>query len=134
MIVQVGRYKFQSGSSDKVKKLCPLSLEDITKTNEQQIPSKMTILVKKPDYGLIRMPRSEKAVQNMLRMTRNSKDTSRSFVVMYVNNCIVGYKSTKVVKFMPWFKKKTYMKILEDFETKKDSKSNNRGYKAVKRV
>lgn len=132
MIIQVGRYRYQSGSSDKVKKLCPLSLQDITKTNEQQIPSKMTILVKKPDYGLIRMPRSEPAVQNMLKMTRNSRDTSRSFIVMYVNNCIAGYKSQKTIKAMPWFKKQSYMRILENFEKKKQAKEPH-GYKAIKR-
>ncbi|MFT4304026.1 MAG: hypothetical protein ACMXYG_05645 [Candidatus Woesearchaeota archaeon] len=133
MIVQIGRYKFQKGTSKEVKKLCPLTLKDITKNNEKgSLSSKISIVVKKPDYGLIKVPRSEEIVERMLKLTNNSKDTSRSFVLLYVNNTFVGYKSIQSTKFLPGFNNRHYIGILDKYETKKKTKPTGKGYKAIK--
>lgn len=134
MIITIGRYKFQHGSSSKKVKLCPLCLDDISKTTEHSCLRKMSIVVKKPDYGLIRIPRSEPVIERMLKMTHNRKDTSRSFIVMYVNNTLVGYKSPQSMKFIKGFSKKNYIKILEKYEPKRNQRSSSKGYKAIKRV
>ncbi|MCB9359441.1 hypothetical protein H6503_05910 [Candidatus Woesearchaeota archaeon] len=133
MIVQIGRYKFEKGSSKEVKKLCPLTLKDMTKDGERgSLSSKISIVVKKPDYGLIKVPRGEPIVERMLKLTNNSKDSSRSFVLLYVNNTFVGYKSLQSMKFIPGFNKKHYVSILDKYETKKKKKSTGKGYKAIK--
>jgi len=132
MITQIGRYKFEKGTGKNVKKLCTLCLDDITKAKEHKCLNKMTIVVKKPDYGLIRVPASEPLVKRMLSITRNYKDTSRSFVILFVNNTFVGYKSTQSTKFIPGFTKKEYRKILEEYEPKKRKKNSTKSYKAIK--
>jgi hypothetical protein len=135
MITKIGRYKFQTGTTKKVKKLCPLTLEDITDTGVPgSLSTKISIVVKKPDYGLIKVPRSEPIVDRMLKLTRNSKDTARSFVLLYVNNTFVGYKSKNSMKFIPGFSNKHYMDILEKYEPKKPKKTSGRAYKAVKKI
>jgi len=132
MITQIGRYKFEKGSGKNVKKLCALCLDDITKAKDHKCLSKMSIVVKKPDYGLIRVPRSEPVVDRMLKITRNNKDNSRSFVILFVNNTFVGYKSNQATKFIPGFSKKEYKNILEEYEPKKRKKSSMKSYKAIR--
>lgn len=134
MITKIGRYKFKTGSTDSVKKLCPLCLEDITKDEDHKCLTKMSIVVKRPDYGLIKVPRSEGLVKRMLKITRNNKDTSKSFVCLFVNNTFVGYKSKRSMKFIPGFSKKNYMKILENYEMTKNKKTTGKSYKAIKQV
>jgi hypothetical protein len=134
MITKIGKYKFKSGSTDNVKKLCALCLEDITKDDNHKCLSKMSIVVKRPDYGLIRVTRSEGLVSRMLKLTRNNKDSSKSFVILFVNNTFVGYKSGQSIKFIPGFNKKNYMKILEDYEVKKTKKKTGKSYKAIRQV
>lgn len=134
MITKIGKYKFKSGSTDNLRKLCPLCLEDITKSEDHKCLSKMSIVVKRPDYGLIKVPRSEGLVSRMLKLTRNNKDTSKSFVILFVNNTFVGYKSSQSMKFIPDFNKKNYMKILEDYEVKKSRKKSGKTYKAIRQV
>ena len=134
MITKIGRYKFQTGTTDVVKKLCSLCLEDITKEEDHKCLSKMSIVVKRPDYGLIKVPRSEPVVKRMLKITRNNKDTAKSFVLLFVNNTFVGYKSKQSMKFIPGFNKKNYMKILEDYEMSKAKKVAGKSYKAIRQV
>ncbi len=134
MITKIGRNKFKTGTTDVVKKLCSLCLEDITKDEGHKCLSKMSIVVKRPDYGLIKVPRSEPVVDRMLKLTRNAKDTSKSFVILFVNNTFVGYKSKQSMKFIPGFSKKSYMKILEDYEMKKTKKTSGKSYKAIRQV
>jgi len=134
MITQIGRYKFEKGSGKSIKKLCPLCLDDISKDKDHKCLTKMSIVVKKPDYGLIKVPRSEPVVGRILKLTRNNKDTSRSFVMFYVNNTLVGYKTLQSMKFIPGFSKKHYLKILDDYQMKKVKKDNLRGYKAIKKI
>jgi len=133
-ITQIGRYKFEKGAGKNVRRLCPLCLEDLDKNKEHVCLTKMSIVVKKPDYGLIKVPKSEPLIERMLEMTRNSNDNSRSFVILFVNNTFVGYKSNQAVKFIPGFSKKEYKKILEEYETKKKKKEVLRGYKAIRKI
>jgi hypothetical protein len=132
-ITHIGKFKFEKGLGKNIKKLCPLCLEDISKNTEHKCLSKMSIVVKKPDYGLIKVPKSEKVIERMLKITNNKKDTSRSFVILYVNNTFAGYKSSLHTKFIPGFSKKDYIKILEEYELKKQKKENTKVYKALKK-
>lgn len=134
MITQIGRYKFERGAGKKSKKLCQLCLDVLEEDAEHKCLSKMSIVVKKPDYGLIRVPRSEGVVDRMLTLTRNNKDKSVSFVILYVNNTLVGYKSNQAIKFIPGFSKAEYKRILEEYEPKKKRKSNGKAYKAIRKI
>jgi hypothetical protein len=131
---QIGRFKFDKGAGKNVKKLCQLCLEDISKNTEHKCISKMSIVVKKPDYGLIKVSKSEGVVERMLKLTNNKSDSSKSFVILYVNNTFAGYKSSQHTKFIPGFSKKEYKKILEQYQMKKQKKENIKAYKALKKL
>jgi hypothetical protein len=131
MPVQIGKYKFAVKGVKGKQKLCPLCLEDLEQ-KEHKCLSKPKIVVKKPDYGLIKFTRSEDIVKRMLKITDNARDDSRSFVVLYVNNSFVGYKSMKKTKFIAPFKNKHYLKILDDYQFKKDKDDGAREYKIIR--
>ena len=122
MIYKVSRYKFKEGSKRGTKRLCPLSLEEIKSSEYELMLPKGKILVKKPDYALFKVPRSEPLMGKLLRFTKNRKEKSRSFIVMYVRNVIVGYKGKLGARFMPYFTTKSYIEILEDYLPKKQRK------------
>lgn len=115
MLYKISRYKFKLGKKRGKKKLCPLSLEEIKSDSYEPVLPKGKILVKRPDYALFKVSRNEPVVQKLLRYTSNRKDNSRSFIVMYVRNVIVGYKTKQSLRFLPFFNNKNYMEILEEY-------------------
>ena len=130
MIVKIGRYKFEKGSNKKVRKLCPLSLEEIKTRDHVPILPNGKLLIKKPDYALFKVARKEPVVQRMLKLTNNGRDKSKSFIIIYVGNAFVGYKSKEKIKFIPSYSKRHYIEILEEYTTKK-AKRKKRDYRRV---
>ena len=134
MIVKIGKYQFQKGSSKVIKKLCPLGLEEIKLKDFTDSLPMGRIIIKKPDYALLKVSRKEPIVNRMLKLTNNSKDMSRDFTLLYVNNTFVGYKSKKNVKFIPPFNNQNYMKHLEEHKSKKQIKVKSKDYKVIRRI
>jgi hypothetical protein len=127
-IIKIGRYKFKHGPSKKEIQLDPLSLTEIkSKDYEHQLP-KGKLLLKKPDYALFKVSRTAPIVDRMLKLTKNTQDDSKSFMVLYVGNAFVGYKSAKTIKFIPSFSKKNYISILEKYKPRKPNSSRRKRY------
>lgn len=131
MIIKIGRYRFEQGKRKGAKKLCPLSLIDMKSKEYKPVLPNGKLLLKKPDYALFKVPRKEPIVERMLKITKNSKDDSRSYIVMYVDGIFVGYKDKEGAKFIPSFSKKEYIKTLDEYSRKKTAKKRKREYKKI---
>lgn len=131
MIYSIGRYKFKHGKKRGKAKLCPLSLDEIKDKDYVPTLPNGKILVKKPDYALLQVTQSEPVVERIKRYTKTRKDTSRSFIILYVGNIAVGYKSKNNMRFLPFFSKRNYMKILEEYVPRK-YRVKNKDYRRVR--
>ncbi len=123
MISETRMYRFEGVK--KGKELCPICLEELKKSEHIDCFPKGKVVVKKEDYILIKVTKDEAIIQRMLSITKNKKDESKEFIILYVNKIFIGYKGKEKIKFIPEFSEEKYTNILNEYTSRKEKKKKN---------
>jgi len=119
MKIIIGKYQFKTGKAKGAKRLDTLSLGEIKTKDDVHAFPKGRILIKKSDYALLKVSKKEDIAKRLNYISGKRNEKAKEYIIMYVNNCFVGYKTNQTIWFIPSFKKENFIKILREHGVEK---------------